>query len=151
MFYIFTCVLQNSCSNEINNKTPKVTLGTQLISLSWKFQVWNFSYKRPREFYFLEKLESFYKISFFLSTTQGRTFLKYHCQVSASIYMLKVRNTRASCKIYSKLTIKTAERHQWCHSGVFNVNFELISHIFLVFLLLTLTYVINHVIAGTHS
>ena len=38
----------------------------------------------------------------------------------------------------SKLTVKTVERDQWRRSGVFNVNFEHISHLVLVFLLLTL-------------
>ena len=37
----------------------------------------------------------------------------------------------------SDLTIKT-ERRQWCCSGVFIVNFEHVSHLVLVFLLLTL-------------
>ena len=36
------------------------------------------------------------------------------------------------------LTIKTPERRQWRRSSVFIVNFELISHLDLVFLLLTL-------------
>ena len=57
-----------------------------------------------------------------------------------SNYMFKVnnRNTRISCEIYSKLTIKAAERRHWCCSGVFICNFEYISHLVLVFLLLTL-------------
>ena len=38
-----------------------------------------------------------------------------------------------------KLTIKTSERRHWCRSGVFIVNFEHISHLVLVFLLLTLS------------
>ena len=61
-------------------------------------------------------------------------------QFQASIYLLKLsnRNTRARCEICSKLTIKTPERHQWHRSGVFIVNFEHISHLVLVFLLLTL-------------
>ena len=56
-------------------------------------------------------------------------------------YMLKVnnRNTRAKCKICSKLTTKTPERLHWRRSGVFNVKFEHISHLVLVFLLLTLS------------
>ena len=33
------------------------------------------------------------------------------------------------------LTIKTPEQRQWCRSGVFIVNFEHISHLFLVSLL----------------
>ena len=57
-----------------------------------------------------------------------------------SIYLLKVnnRNTRTRSEICSKLTIKTPERRQWRRSGVFIVNFEHISHLVLVFLLLTL-------------
>ena len=51
------------------------------------------------------------------------------------------RNTRLKCEIYSELTIKTPERRQWRSSGVFIVNFEHISHLVLVFLLLTLSSV----------
>ena len=40
--------------------------------------------------------------------------------------------------VHSKLTIKTPERGQWRRSGVFTVNFEYISHLFLEFTLLTL-------------
>ena len=58
----------------------------------------------------------------------------------ANIFLFKVnnRNTRKRCKIFSKLTIKTPERRRWRRSGVFTVNFENISHLFLVFLLLIL-------------
>ena len=51
----------------------------------------------------------------------------------AGIYVLKVkhRNTRTRCEKCSKLTIKTPERR------VFIVNFEHISHLVLVILLLT--------------
>ena len=45
---------------------------------------------------------------------------------------------RKRCEICSKLIIKTPERRQCRCSGVFIVNFEHISHLFLVFLLLTL-------------
>ena len=41
-------------------------------------------------------------------------------------------------EICSKLTIKTPERRQWHRHGVFVVNFEHISYLFLEFLLLTL-------------
>ena len=55
---------------------------------------------------------------------------------SQPTYMFKVniRNTVASCEICSKLTIKTPERLSY----VFIVNFEHISHLVLVLLLLTL-------------
>ena len=58
-------------------------------------------------------------------------------EIPAGIYLLKVnyRKTRTRCEICSKLTIKLPERRH-C-SGVFIVNFEHISHLVLVFLLLT--------------
>ena len=58
----------------------------------------------------------------------------------AGIYLPKVinGNTKTKCEICSDLTIKTPERCDWYHSGIFVVNFEHISHLVLVFLLLTL-------------
>ena len=58
----------------------------------------------------------------------------------AGIYLVKVndRNTRTRCDVCSKLTIKTLERRHWRRSSVFIVNFERISRLVLVFLLLTL-------------
>ena len=40
------------------------------------------------------------------------------------------------CEIYLKLTIETPERHHWRSSDVFIIDFEHISDLFLVFLLL---------------
>ena len=59
---------------------------------------------------------------------------------SAANYSFKVNNgnTKARCEICSKLTLKTKEQRHWRRSGVF-VTFENISHLFLVFLLLTLS------------
>ena len=58
----------------------------------------------------------------------------------ANIYLFKVKNKNASKKreICSKLTVKTPERRHWHRSGAFIVNFEHISRLFLVFLLLIL-------------
>ena len=58
----------------------------------------------------------------------------------AGIYQLNVnyKNTRRSCEKYSKLTIKAPERRQWRRSNFLTVNFEHISHLVLVFLMLTL-------------
>ena len=57
----------------------------------------------------------------------------------ANIYLLKVNNnnTVKRCEICSKVTMNTRERGKW-RSVVFNVNFEHISYLFLMFLLLTL-------------
>ena len=69
----------------------------------------------------------------------------YVCQVYLPSRKLHVqvnkRNSRTGCEICSKLTIKTPERRQWLqwrHCGVFIVHFNHISHLVLVFLLLTL-------------
>ena len=57
-----------------------------------------------------------------------------------NIYLLKVsyRSTEKRHKIYSKLTIQTLEGRHWRCYGVFTVNLEQISNLFLVFLPLTM-------------
>ena len=59
-------------------------------------------------------------------------------QLEFVLFKVKNRNNRTTCKICSKLITKTPEQHHWRHSGVFIVNFEQISHIILMFPLLTL-------------
>ena len=60
--------------------------------------------------------------------------------VGSYLFKANNRNPRARCEICSKLKVKIPER---CHCrlcpGVFIVNFEHISHLVLVFLLLTLS------------
>ena len=75
------------------------------------------------------------QLSLYTSTS---SFLTNFSSYPVGIYLLKVnnRNTRTRCEI-SNLTIKTPERRHWHRSGVFIVNFEHISHLVLVFLLLT--------------
>ena len=48
------------------------------------------------------------------------------------------RNTRKKCEICFKLTIKAPERRLWRLSVIFIVNFQHISHPFVLFLLSTL-------------
>ena len=55
------------------------------------------------------------------------------------MFKINNRNTKTRGEMCSKLTIKIPERRHWCRSGVVIVNFELISHLDLVFLLLTLS------------
>ena len=59
----------------------------------------------------------------------------------AGNYFFRVnnRNTRTRREICSRLTIKIPELRYWRRSGIFIVNFEHISHLVLVFLLLTLS------------
>ena len=60
--------------------------------------------------------------------------------MAADIYLFKVKNgNKKKCERCSKLTIKTPIRRQWRRSGVFIVNFKHISHLFLLFVLFTLS------------
>ena len=79
----------------------------------------------------------------FATIYSNRNLLHLHLRflISSNNYLLRIdnRNTRKRCEICSKLTIKTPEwRQLTCCSIVFVVNSEHISHIFLLFLLLTL-------------
>ena len=71
---------------------------------------------------------------------QGRPQPAFTCQNS------KTETLRTRCDICSKLAIKTPEQRQLRRSDVFIVNFEHISHLALVFLLLTLN---KYLPAGT--
>ena len=73
-------------------------------------------------------------------TTKVRLHNNFLGHIPAGIYLLKVnsRNTRTRCEICSKLIINIPEQRQWRRSGLFIVNFKHISHLVLVFLLLTL-------------
>ena len=61
-------------------------------------------------------------------------------RLAADIYLFKVYNgnSRTMFAVYSKLTIRKQEWRHWLNSGVFIANLEKITHIVLVFLLLTL-------------
>ena len=77
-------------------------------------------------------------IGLFYETIHKKSIVR---RFPACIYLLKVnnRNTRTRCEICSKLTVNTPWRSHWRPSGVFIVNFEHISHLVLVFRLLTLS------------
>ena len=51
----------------------------------------------------------------------------------AGSYMLKVRNTRARCEIYLKLTIKTPERHDLRSSGALLLTLNIFHTLFYSF------------------
>ena len=58
--------------------------------------------------------------------------------------MFKVNNENT--RTTWNLTIKTPERRQWRRSGVFIVNFEHVSHLFYVFLMLNLNKYVSWVV-----
>ena len=55
------------------------------------------------------------------------------------MFKVNYRKTRSSCEICSKSIVKTPERRHWRRLGVFIANYEYISHLVLVFLLLALS------------
>ena len=59
-------------------------------------------------------------------------------QLEITCSKLTIETLETNCEISLKLTIKTLKRRQWRRSGVFIANFEHISHLVLLFLLLTL-------------
>ena len=75
------------------------------------------------------------------SSTTLSAITKFNITIPTSNYMFKInkRNTTTWYDICSKLTIKTPERRYRSRSGVFIINFEYISHLALVLLLLTLS------------
>ena len=77
------------------------------------------------------------QISFYIWGIKFRVLCQVFERPSlAHIYMFKLnnRNTRKKCEICSKLTIKTPEWIHWLRSGVFVLNFEYVSFIFLLFI-----------------
>ena len=73
-----------------------------------------------------------------------KTFYDEFNIVRVSIFFFKAtnRNTGKRCKKLATTTTKKTEQRQWGHSGVFIVNFEHISCLFLLFLLVTLNKLI---------
>ena len=75
--------------------------------------------------------------SFSKSSTMGfQKWLPIKGMFPAGIYFLQsicICFSRAMCEVCSKLTIKTPERREWHLHGVFIINVEQISKMFLVF------------------
>ena len=62
---------------------------------------------------------------------------------SAKWLSIFCKNTKTKCELFSKLARKTSKQCRWCCSNVFTTNFEYISHLDLVFLLLLWLLSIN--------
>ena len=67
-----------------------------------------------------------------------RSFNESYCPANIFLFKVSNRNIGKRCEICSKLRINTSEQSRWQRSDVFIVNFEHISHLILVLLLLTL-------------
>ena len=73
-----------------------------------------------------------------LLNTLSRLAIK-QAQSAITCSKLTIETLEQGVKYVLKLMIKTPERRHWRRSGIFIVNFEHISHLVLVFLLLTLS------------
>ena len=82
---------------------------------------------------------------FFIATFQRTNYL---LKVNNQLFQVSNTSTTWKCQICSKLTRKTPERRHWRLSGVFVVNLKHISHLFVVFVLLTL---IMYLFAGNRT
>ena len=118
-----------------------VYLWQLLHGLSCIKSIWQYWRPLPDSFMlFLSQHIIFWYYNMKKSKTSNHKKCMWNGKYPAGIYLFKVnnRNTRTRCGMCSKLTIKTSERRHWRRSGVFIVNFEHISHLVLVFLLLIL-------------
>ena len=118
---------------------PKQLFSKNEIQLTTKFKkIWN--QLKTKIFCFQKSPRITWKIEVLVSHVNLSIFELENAPVTANNYLLKAisRSIRKRCEIYSKLTIKTPERRHWRRSGVFIVNFEYISNLFLVFLLINL-------------
>ena len=99
-------------------------------AIATKYQILQFNDSADLQNFFPEE-------TFIYSEKKNKLYYTNH---SANIYLFKVndRNITKRCKIYLKLTVKTPEQRRWSLSGVFIVDFEHVSHLFLQFILLTL-------------
>ena len=99
------------------------------------------SHKLQKKYSGDDRKSLLFRTPFPKNTSEGLLSDDFIPKIPVGIYLLKVnnKNFRTRCEICSKLTIKTPERRQWRRFGVFIVDFEHISHLVLVFLLLTLS------------
>ena len=113
------------------------------IVTSWSSLRHDFMTDRQNQYLALVLVKSFFVV--FWRFKMVRTFGNDSCTLilfyPTGNYMFTVnnRNAKTRCGICSKLTIKTPERRNWNRPGVFIVDSEHISHLALLFLLLTLS------------
>ena len=122
---------------ESKRKNIFLQLGRKIIIALNSKEIYQISIKN------WEKLLSRNLINTFINwswSNHSEVFLKIALNPAVS-YMFKVnnRNTRTRCEICSKLTINIPEQRHWRRSGIFIANFEHISDLVLMFLLLTLS------------
>ena len=113
------------------------------IVTSWSSLRHDFMTDRQNQYLALVLVKSFFVVfwRFKMVRTFGNDSSTLILFYPTGNYMFTVnnRNAKTRCRICSKLTIKTPERRNWNRPGVFIVNSEHISHLALLFLLLTLS------------
>ena len=111
------------------------------IMTSWSSLRHDFMTDRQSQYLALVLVKSFFVVfwRFKMVRTFGNDSSTLILFYPTGNYMFTVNNRKTRCRICSKLTIKTPERRNWNRPGVFIVNSEHISHLALLFLLLTLS------------
>ena len=115
-----------------------------LFSCNTRFEICPFALLPTK--YFQGRTNRIY-ICFILKINTSGTNAKFfndiiswaHNPAGNYVFQVNNRNIKTRREICSKLTIKTPERRYWRRSDVFIANFEDISHLVLVFPLLTLS------------
>ena len=129
-WWLQTTVTKSSVLDAVASLGPPAA--TFLLLTTSNCKIWRCCCYYCRHYYFLINLFTINLLS----------MVSWHADnaIPAGNYIFEVnnRNTRTSCEICSKLTIKIPEQCHWHCSGIFIVNFEHTSHLVLVFLLLTL-------------
>ena len=139
LFFWKFCFKVRTSSKELIRYTSYPNAHIHTFCKRWSF-IWSFICFFPVSIF---KQTCIFQLHIFLSmydllVDTKRQRVTYRFQ--AGIYLVKVNNgnTKRRCEMFSKLITKTSERRQWCRSGVFIVNFEHISQLVIVFLMLTL-------------
>ena len=128
----------------LRKRFPKNTYGRLLLVILFSTYRQLSVIKNPKKFGYWIKNKGHFRLSVFKINSKMKLVKKctadHTIGFPAGSYLFKVNNwnTRRTCEICLKLAIKTAEWRQWRCSGVFIVNFEHISYLVIVFLLLTL-------------
>ena len=126
-------------STEVENGLIKLFLIlASMLTLNW---IGWFLRKAYASWLLLSRIS--FLIIFYVSFHYYHHHQFYHEPISTqyyrgNIYWVKVNNRNIRKRLCSKLKIKRQERCQWRLFGVFKINFEHISRLFLMFLLLTL-------------
>ena len=138
--FVRICASSLNCDIQLNRRKVLMIQEKHMItrtkswSPSWTKESCYKAYLEPYQTSTIERLLA-------SNLVRKITSIVEDCHLAGNcMFKFNNRNIGTRCEICSKLTIKTPERQHWSRSGVFIVNFEYISHLVVLFLLLTLSW-----------